>query len=214
MQQLTAKEVEICRLAEISVEDATFLKSLTNEPIELLEIPNYNEYPNRADQPILKGIHSYSLYDDADRIVLNAYDRFQSDGKILFRSDTLYLNEKEAIERELQADAVERATICLVATTNDPFHVIEAFETSWPNCRITNEALLKQLKSWNESYGLKIFHISWDFIAAQLLKKDIDYDALAREIFAMCADPDNIHHTLKVEIEGIKKTGNITLWWD
>lgn len=211
---LTSREIEICRLAEVSEEDAAFLKSLTDKPIELLEIPNFSDYPNRAYQPAFIGIQSYTAYEEADKIVLDNFDQFQEQGKILFRGETLYLCENEALARGLPAETTEQATICIVAATADPYKIIEAFETWWPNCRITNEAVLKQLKKWDERHGLKIFHISEDFVAAKLLSDDLNYDALVKEIFAMCAEQENIQHSLEEEIEGIKKTGNITLWWD
>jgi hypothetical protein len=100
--QLTTREVEICRLAGVSLEDAAFLKSLTGKPIELLEIPNYNDYPNRADLPAFIGIHSYAAYGQADKIVLDYFDLFQEQGKTLFRGDTLYLFEKKLCKEDCQ----------------------------------------------------------------------------------------------------------------
>ncbi len=214
LPQLTTKEIEICRLAKVSEEDAAFLKSLTNKPVELLEIPNFNDYPDQADQPAFIGIYSYSSYNEADKVVLDHFDQFQEQDKIIFRGEDLYLLENEASARGLPAETTGQATICIVASTADPYKIIEASETWWLNCRITNEAVLMQLKSWDNRYGVKIYHISADFIEAKLLSDSVDFEALAKEIFAMCAEPENILHSLEEEIEGIKKTGNITLWWD
>jgi Domain of unknown function (DUF4253) len=208
--ELTADDLEKCQQTNTSVEDAQFLRSLTGRPIELLKFDtDYGELTKTT------GIYSYIDDRKGKAAVLESYDKFQNEGKLLFLGNWELLNEKRTIENGIPSVSGDWCELIgLLNTTADPFELIKLVGTSWGNCSITTEQLIQKAKEWNARFGLKIFHVTYDSFAAQIINKDLNYLALAAEIHEMCSDPDNTDTTIEENAEQIRKTGEIYLWWD
>ena len=205
---LTPEEIEICERSDTFIEHAKFLKSLTSRSVHLLEFETVYGNTNLA-----KRICSYITARKGKQTVLDNYDKFQMQGKLFFLGDTKLLNEKRTIERGFTSVSGDRCIMLgLLSNTTDPVELIKLTGTSWANCSITTDKLIRKVLEWHEKFGLKIYQVTFDKLAAQIIDTDLDYNALAREIHELC--PEGTETTIEENAKQMKMSGEIFLWWD
>lgn len=105
-------------------------------------------------------------------------------------------------------------TIALVPTGSD-IDYLKLIKTHAPNYDLTSEKIIEKYAEWQEKYKLTLDGAGQDWLAANIGATDIDWDALAEEVYAFC--PDVVEQgtgTLERLRDGMKKSRGLYLWWD
>lgn len=192
---LTAMETAYCHKAGLPVETGLLLKSLTRRPVEKLV---FEDYDTETTKP--SGICSVTTDETARAIVFRHRD------ELLLQNQYIFLHE--ILEQGYR--------VGILGATTDPYEIIRLTETHGTNHGIMTGDIIKKLKKWDAGFGIRIFGIGFNFCECEIINKDIDYMALAEEIYPFCPDVvDQGTTTTTADLaEEIKRTGCIFLWWD
>lgn len=88
-------------------------------------------------------------------------------------------------------------------------------KTQAPNYDLTNKDILEKYTQWQKKYKLSLDGAGQNWIAANIGATDIDWDALAQEVYAFCPDVvDQGTGTVENLRDGMKKSKGLYLWWD
>ena len=191
---LTADENMICINAGVQLADGLFLKNVTKHPIEKLIFEN--EYSD-VEKP--GAICSMTTEKIAREMIATHRERFIGEGKYIF----------------ITRFSGDEYHVGLIASTNDPYKVMEFSETNGINYDIETKDIISKYKKWDQQFGIKPVGIGFDFCECEIINKDIDYKSLAEEVYEFCPDvveqgTETVEHLEKE----IKDTGRIFLWWD
>lgn len=192
---LTAIEKQYCREANLTDADGLFLKQMTGQPLEQFEFINENISGTR------KGISASLVKADAKDMILANRDRLMNEGKFIFISEF--------------AGNGSDYVVTIVGDTNDPYKIMEWSETNGLNHNIDTKDIVEKYRQWNNRFGVIPFAIGFDFCECEIINKQIDYIALANEVYEFCPDVvDQGTETIEALAAEIMENGTIFLWWD
>ncbi|MEZ4776929.1 MAG: DUF4253 domain-containing protein [Bacteroidia bacterium] len=191
---LTDNEKQLCKNANLSGEDGLLLKKLTQQPIEELKFEYEYQETEKPD-----AIGSWATEENARKIVLDNLDHFKKQGKYIF----------------IFGIAQNGYIVGLTGATSDPYKLMEKAETNGMNYDIETKHIIEKYKKWDNTFGIIPISIGFDFCECQIKNTDIDYKALAQEVYEFCPDVvDQGTETVEALEAEIKRTGRIYLWWD
>lgn len=192
---LTEMELSYCNKAGLPPETGLLLKSLTRRPIEKLV---FEDYDTETTKP--SGICSVTADEEARAIVLQHRDELLQKGQFIY----------------LRAIVDKGYSVGILGTTTDPFEIIKLTETHGINHGIMTDDIIAKLKKWDAAFGIRPFGIGFDFCECEIINKDLDYMALATEVYAFCPDAveQGATDTVEALAAELKRTGSIFLWWD
>ena len=105
----------------------------------------------------------------------------------------------------LQSNYVAGLNLVII-DSSDVFDILHVEQTEGGNYDLDNEAIIAQLKNWEEQYGLQILKASSSGVTIQFRNLPINSKKLKQELIAFCPDLDEVdHQDLKQPLE---------LWWD
>jgi hypothetical protein len=192
---LTSIEIGYCNKAGLHPDTGIFLKQLTKRPIEKLV---FEDYDTETTKP--SGICSVTTDENARALVFQYRDELFQKGQFIY----------------LRAIVDIGYSVGILSATTDPYEIIKLTETHGINHGIMTDDIIAKLKKWDTEFGLRLFGIGTDFCEGEIINKDLDYMALAREVYAFC--PDSVDQgatdTVEALAEELKRTGSIFLWWD
>ena len=191
---LTSIEIGYCNKAGLHPDTGLFLKKLTKRPIEKLV---FEDYDTETDKP--SGISSFCREDEARAIISRYQEEFISKGQFIYCCD-------------IPGNGLQ---VGILNGITDPYQIMKLAETNGANYDLMTDDIIAQLKKWDDSFGIRITGIGFDFCECAIINKDIDYLKLANEIYSFCPDVvDQGTETLEALVDELKRTGSIFLWWD
>jgi hypothetical protein len=191
---LTSVESMYCANAKISPQDGSFLKKLTQCPLEQLSFT-----AESSETKMAEGIQSLTTEQNARKILEDHREKYISKNKYIF----------------ISSFSGDEYHIAIIGTTADPYKIIEYAGTNGANHDITTKKIIAKCKAWDKEFGIKLTSIGDDFCECEIKNKDIDYKKLAIEVYDFC--PDVVDHgtgTIELLEKVMKKQGRIFLWWD
>lgn len=195
--ELTEEEAGFCNDALIPLEDALFLKKLTNRSIERLIFQS--EYSD-IEKP--SAICSLTSEEQAKKIVRANREKFMQAGKTIFICEMIFTGANSGYK------------VALVATP-DPYQAMEYMETNGINFDIETKDIIARYKKWDNEFGIKHLSIGFDFCECEIVNTKINYKQLADEVYEFCPDVvEQGTETVERLEEEIKRTGSVYLWWD
>jgi len=137
--------------------------------------------------------------DDARTLVERHQSEFLENGFYLFF--TKDLTEKNG-------------TAVAMLPTADVYRVLAAVETEGANSRVSNEDLIAWLRKLEKKHPFRIMGIGSDFIEGRFTAPIVDAPAIVRQINKLCPDGDEDAETEQRQVEELRRTGRLFLWWD
>lgn len=154
-----------------------------------------NKYEGAISIIIPEQDHKDSLFK-----IRNALPR----GFLAFIGTTRNLSDEEI-------DGVELVAI----ETNDQFDILRAAQSNGLNFDITNEMVIAKLRSWDEKYGVNIWHAETDTIQLTLENLPSDLKSFANEVYKFCPDIiDQGSGNVSDISDYLQAEKAIYLWWD
>jgi len=112
-------------------------------------------------------------------------------------------------------DLTERnGTALALLPTTDAYRVIAAVQTEGPNSNFYNDALIAWLRSLEKDQPFLITGVGTDFIEGKFLTPIPDPAALAKRINAICPPEDETPGAEQKQVENLRQTNKLFLWWD
>ena len=94
----------------------------------------------------------------------------------------------------------------VIIDSSDVFDILRVEQTEGGNYDLDNEAIIAQLKNWEEQYGLQILKSSSSGVTIKFLNLPRNSKKLRQELIEFCPDLYEVdHQDLKQPLE---------LWWD
>lgn len=104
--------------------------------------------------------------------------------------------------------------ICILKC-EDKYDILRALNTNGINYDVDTESLIKELKKWDDKYGIEIEGADEDWVDIRFNKLPANTIKFAQEIYELC--PDSVEQGVGSleELENyLKKDGEVFLWWD
>lgn len=104
----------------------------------------------------------------------------------------------------------------------DKFQLLIESGTAAPNSGLGTDAILAQLKNWDEGYGLEIEDADHDSVSVVFKKLPPDIRLLCSEMLLFCPDLDVLHadgydanaSRVREFAYLLRRTGRVKFWWD
>lgn len=112
-------------------------------------------------------------------------------------------------------DAEIQEVEMVVIETNDQIDILKVAQTHGLNYDITNDMIIEKLRSWDEKYGIDIWHAESDTIQLKFDSLPKDPESFALEVYEFCPDlvdfgSDDVSE-IRDYLVGAKA---MFLWWD
>jgi len=189
---LSAKELFICNLFLHAKEDAIFLKEITKKPVEEL-------FFACTDNKECHGLISATTEERARECLQQHQQTFIDKNKYLFIS-------------ELSSNGYN---LSIIPNINDGYTLIEKIKTNGAKLQISTNDIIIKLKKWDAEFGIQIIGVGIDYCEAAIHNLEIDYNALANEVYQFCPDVvEQGTETIEALAEEMQTKKSIFLWWD
>lgn len=193
LSTLTMEELAICETARLSGEDGLLLKKWGGQLLQPFR------YEGRYGYPEGNAIAVCLSEDDARSLVLDHQKKFKEAGKFLYVSSF----------------GGDEYILTLTGETNDPFEVMRWAGTNGCNYDLETDDIIARYKEWDNRFGIIPFLIEGDCCECMIVNREIDYAALAEEVYAFCPDVvDQGTESVEALASEMREKGTIFLWWD
>jgi hypothetical protein len=103
----------------------------------------------------------------------------------------------------------------VVANGNTQFDILRAARSDACNYGMGPEELVRKLRSYDEVFGINIFHAETDTIEFDLVGNPESFSEFCADLYRFCPDiVDQGVGTVEALEEQIVVTGRVFLWWD
>jgi len=103
----------------------------------------------------------------------------------------------------------------VVAQGRDQFDILRVARSDAVNYDMGTEDLIKKLRSYDQQFGIDIFHAETDTIELGLVEMPDDLTAFCQDLYEFCPDiVDQGTGTVERLEEEIREAEQVFLWWD
>lgn len=112
------------------------------------------------------------------------------------------------------------ATVAKVNKGSSGFELIKTMGTDGTNYGLNNEAIIAKLTEWDKKYGVTVLEAGADSLKIRLTKLPDDISELCTDYFLFCPniclsdDECSNASTMREEAIRIRKTRELSFWWD
>jgi hypothetical protein len=118
-------------------------------------------------------------------------------------------------QRWLGQEKLDGKSEIAIAPGQSQFDILRAAKSDAINFGKETEHLVKELKAWDEEFGIEIWHAETDTIELMLKQVPDDVEAFAQRVYEFCPDiVDQGDGDVGHLAETIAETKAVYLWWD
>jgi hypothetical protein len=104
--------------------------------------------------------------------------------------------------------------VLAIAATRDAYQILNSIGSTNGYITTTIEEIVSSLHRWESRFRFRIVGIGHQFIILDIVSGNIDYNLLAKEIYAICPDVVNLGtHSVAKLAEQIRAKKCIYMWW-
>lgn len=203
---LNSSEKAICDSLQI---DTTIIKDIRKYNTSNIEPFHYSlstiidkDSEREADPIFLKGLVFTEKNAASYPLVFKLRDFFRAKGYTIFLLDNNF-------------NIGHKPDKIGVLKTTDKYEVLKLVSTDAINYDITNDSLLKIIKTFDKKYSLELIGAAGDWCEFIIHNEPKDWTAFAKEVYKVCPDVvDQGTGSVEALATEMKKNKRLYFWWD